>query len=422
LIELAISPRSGFYGYGLYLWDGQTLFFQEFILAATALTLILALLSASSPPRWSFLLFAAVGMMLLAAVNDFLLLLVAWALAFLPSVLAVAGGGRSTSTDVEVEAGFKYLFLGMVASVLLALGIALVFSMTGSTRFDVVAGVIETGQPTPALLAGILLVLAGLGFTVAAAPFHFWAPDAQQGASTPVSAFLAVAVKGAGCAALLRVLDLPFSGVPVEGIVLAALVLMGVLSLAFGSLAGLPQRNLKRSLGYLGIATTGFLLAALAANSRAGHQALFFSLAAYLLGVFPILAAVGLSAPESRTLPAFAGLARRSPLLAWAVALAVASLAGIPPLPGFFARFLTVAAAWQGGQYGLAAAVVFFSLPVLYVALALIRAMFAEEPVGEAGPLSLRKEVRIFLGAGITLTLFCGLWPGPLMAWIARLL
>ncbi|MDE1170481.1 MAG: proton-conducting transporter membrane subunit [Verrucomicrobium sp.] len=423
LLEFVLPRQSGFYGFGLYLWDGTALFFQVFVLAATACCALLGLLTGARP-RWPFLLFSAAGLVLQAAVNDFLLLFLAWTASFLPAALALAGGREASAA--EEEASVKTLFLAMVGGVLLALGIALIFGVAGSTRFDVVAGVLETHDLTPALAAGLLLVLAGLGFTIGAVPFHFWAPDAQQGASIPLSAFLAVAFKGAGCAALLRVLDLPFGGVAVEGVALAALALTAVLSLALGSLAGLPQRNGKRLLGYAGIAHAGFFLAALAANSRAGSHALCFLLVSYFLAVFPVLAAIALSAsptggrPQPGTLAAFAGLGRRAPLLAWAAALGLASLAGIPPLPGFFARFLIVAAAWQGGQYGVAAAAVLFSVPLLYGALALIRAIFVEEPAEEA-PLRLEPGMRAFLAGGVGVTLFCGLWPGPLLAWLGRL-
>jgi len=411
--------HEGYYWGGLYTWDRFGLLFKEFFLVATMLTTVISLhyeerLPVARAEFYILPLFTAAGMLLLASVHDFILLFVALELITVSFYVLVA---FQRNNPAALEAGVKYLIIGALASAFLVMGIAYVFGFTGSTQFDVVAGAIETGNAPAGLLFGILLVLVGIGFKIAAVPFHIWAPDVYQGAPTPITAFLAVASKAAGFVVLLRVLDQPFAAVIVESRWVQTLSALAVLSLLLGNLAALPQRNVKRLMAYSGIGHAGFLLVALAANSIAGHQAVVVYLVAYLVASYAIFLVLAIVSRESgrETLQDFVGLSRRSPLLAWTIALALLSLAGIPPLLGFFAKFLVFLAAWQSQQYGLVAAGVVAATAGLYYYLAIVRSMFWADPV-ETAPIRVGFGTQALCWGFIAATLGLGLWVKPLLA------
>ena len=411
----------------LYIWDDLGLYLKEFFLLSAALTTWITLqcggreqVGTGRAEFYIVPLFATAGMCLLASVHDFILLFVALELLTVSFYVLVAFRREESS---GLEAGVKYLVIGAFASAFLVMGIAYVFGFAGSTQFDRVAGMLETRAIPAGLLFGLFLVVVGLGFKAAAVPFHVWAPDVYQGAPTPVTAFLSVASKGAAFAVLLRVFDGPFGGTALEGKWTAALGVLAVLSLILGSLAGMPQRNIKRLMAYAGIAHAGFLLAALAANSKAGHEALLFYLPVYLLSTFPVFLVVALAARVSgkETIQDFVGLGRRAPLLAWATAVALVSLAGLPPLAGFFAKFLVLFAAWQSGQYVIVAVGVLSVVAALYYYLAIVRAMFWMEPAVNE-PIPLGPGTQALLWAMMAATAVLGLWVGPLLRLIDRIL
>src|SRR5207247_5542120 len=245
----------------------------------------------------------------------------------------------------SLEACVKYLILGALASAFLVFGIALVFGTTGKINFTELTAVASQFSSDKIFLLGLLLVLAALGFKIAAFPLQIWAPDVYQGSPLPTTAFLAVGSKAAGFVLLLRVL---FGAVPdITAHWTKLLVVMSAITILYGNLCAIPQRNLKRLLGYSSISIAGYLLLGVAALSHAGQSAVLYSLAGYLftvLAAFLVICLV-MRQVEGEDISALAGLNHRSPFLALTMTMAMVSLAGIPPLAGFLGKFRLLIAA-----------------------------------------------------------------------------
>jgi NADH-quinone oxidoreductase subunit N len=244
----------------------------------------------------------------------------------------------------------KYLILGALSSSFMVFGIALIWGTSGTLNFTELATVAPQFADSKLFLLGVLLVLVGLGFKIAAFPFQIWAPDVYQGAPTPSTAFLAVGSKAAGFVLLLRVL---FSAVPsVTAQWGTLLIIISAITILYGNLCALPQRNLKRLLGYSSISHAGYLLLGVAALNASGQSAILYYLGGYLfttLAGFLVIALV-LRHLDTEDVSGLAGLSQRSPLLAATMTLSMVSLAGIPPLAGFFGKFLLLKAAVKAAQ------------------------------------------------------------------------
>jgi NADH-quinone oxidoreductase subunit N len=313
----------------------------------------------------------------------------------------------------SAEGGIKYLIIAALGSAIFLFGLSLIYAVTGVTRITLLANAIANGFG-PLLILGVLCLLAGIGFKLALVPFHMWAPDTYEGAPTPVTAFLSVASKTAGFALALRILASALPAVRAEwGMVLAAL---SAASMLLGNLAAIPQTNLKRLLAYSSIAQAGYAVMGLVAFQTIGLSALLFYLAAYLftnLGAFAVVIAVE-RATGSTDLAAYAGLAQRSPRLALILMLSLLSLAGIPPLAGFTAKFYLFAAVYGQGYVWLVFLGVINSAISLYYYLRVIRAAYILPPAPQAAglpplPAALSAALAIAL-AGI---LLLGVYPSP---------
>jgi NADH-quinone oxidoreductase subunit N len=348
---------------GLLSYDSFTLFFRVFLLAFTALTLGLSLLT-GIPDRddasdfGTLLLGAALGMMLMASANHLLMVFIAVEMASLPSY-ALAGflkGRRQGS-----EAALKYVVYGASASGVMLYGISLLAGKFGTGYLpDLAVGyaaVLRAGPGfDPVLLMGTLFVLIGLGFKLAAVPFHFWCPDVFEGAAAEVAAFLSVASKGAAMALTARflaALQAPFGpgDLTLPGTIGAALAVFAGLTATFGNLAAYAQTNVKRLLAYSTIAHAGYMLMGLAPMTAAGNSAVLYYLVAYLLmnlGAFAVVAFLR-NRTGSEDLADWRGLVRREPVLVVTLALFLLSLLGMPPLAGFAAKFGVFAALYDAG-------------------------------------------------------------------------
>ncbi len=336
--------------HGMYRLDAFALYFKRLFLLATAFVLLMGAEFAERfetgvAEFYALVLLCATGMLVIASVNDFILLFVALELVTITFYVLTSFLRRQTQS---LEAGTKYLILGALSSGFTVYGIAYIFGTTGTTNFDKLAEILRTqaGTPVPPFTLGMLLVLTGLGFKIASVPFQIWAPDVYQGAPTPVTAFLAVGSKAAGFALLLRVM---MTGLlPVRGVWMPVILVLSAATLLYGNLGAISQRNIKRLLGYSSIGHAGYMLMGVAAVNELGAQAVMFYLAQYAftnLCAFLVIIAVG-----REQIPEFAGLGKRSPILAVALFLAMASLAGIPPLSGFFGKFQLFAAVIQAAQ------------------------------------------------------------------------
>jgi len=324
---------------GSFINDGLSLFFKRFFLLADRLVGI--------TEYYSLVVFALAGMLFAASSNDFAMLFVSVELITITFYVLVSfQRGKLAS----LEAGVKYLILGALASSFMVFGIALIWGTTGQLNFTGLAAVAPQYADSKIFLLGVLLVVVGLGFKIAAFPFQIWAPDVYQGAPTPTTAFLAIGSKAAGFVLLLRVL---FTAVPsVTSHWGNLLIVISGITILYGNLCALPQRNIKRMLAYSSISHAGYLLLGVAALNATGQAAIMYYLAGYLfttLAGFLVIALV-LRHLDTEDISGLAGLNQRSPLLAATMTIAMVSLAGIPPLAGFFGKFLLLKSVVEAEQ------------------------------------------------------------------------
>jgi NADH-quinone oxidoreductase subunit N len=375
--------------HGMYRLDTFALFFKRLFLLVTMFVLIAGAefaerFESGVAEFYALVLFAATGMVILASANDFVLMFVALELVTITFYILTSFLRRQIPS---LEAGTKYLILGALSSGFMVYGIAFVFGTTGTTNFDKLSFQLSafSGQPSTAFTLGMLFVLTGLGFKIASVPFQMWAPDVYQGAPTPVTAFLAVGSKAVGFVLLLRVL---LTGLlPVSAVWMPLVLVLAAATLIYGNLGALSQRNIKRLLGYSSIGHAGYMLMGIAALNALGAQAVLFYLVQYAftnLCAFLVIIAVS-KVTGNDEIDGYKGLGKRSPLLGLALFLSMASLAGVPPLSGFFGKFQLFAAVIERAQTnpqfywlaGIGAAAVVVSL---YYYFNVARAIYIDEP------------------------------------------
>ena len=407
---------------GMYVLDGLALFFKRFFLLAAIVVLVMSVefadrIETGISEFYALLLFALAGMMFSASANDFSLLFVSMELITVTFYILTS---FQRNRLLSLEAGVKYLILGALSSAFMVYGIALVFGTTGKLNFGEIAAMGATLAGNKVFLFGILLVLVGIGFKIAAFPAQIWAPDVYQGSPTPTTAFLAVGSKAAGFVLLLRVLFGAVPGVTAHWTTL--LIVISIVTILYGNLCALPQRNLKRLLGYSSIANAGYMLMGVAVLTSAGRSAVLYYLGGYLftlLGAFLVICLV-MRNVDGEDISALAGLNQRSPLLATTLTLAMTSLAGIPPLAGFFGKFLLLREVVQQGganpaYYWLLAAAIFGVLISIYYYFGVIRAIYWSKEAPDLSPIPITPAVRMALygcGAGM---LYLGLFPNTLV-------
>jgi len=338
---------------------------------------------------YALVLLATLGMMLMAATTNLIAIYIALELTSI-SLYALVGFLKDKKST---EASLKYLLLGAVASAVLLYGMALIFGFTGKTQLGEIAQVIQSLPPmtllaSPGLLLGIVLLVAGFGFKIAAVPFQMWVPDVYEGAPTPITAYLSVASKAAGFAVILRVFFSAF-GLPVWlslnwGLIFAALA---AISMTVGNIIAIPQANIKRMLGYSSIAQAGYLMVGLAAMGMAsaenilGQSGVLFFLASYTftnMGAFIAIIAIS-NKLNSDLIEDYSGMGKRAPLLALALTLCLISLIGMPPAAGFMAKFYIFNAAIQNGLLWLVIIAVINSVISAYYYLRVVKVMWLGE-------------------------------------------
>jgi NADH-quinone oxidoreductase subunit N len=366
--------------------------------------------------------FGAAGMSLLGMATDFLVAFVAIETMSLATYALAAYLRRGRR---PAEAAFKYLVLGAISSALFLYGSALLYGATGSTLFSA----LPRGQGSPIYLAGLALVAAGVAFKIAAVPFHAWTPDVYEGAPTPVTAFMAAGVKTAAFALLARIFLGAQGGSVGDAAALGGIVsALAVLTMLFGNLLALPQRSVKRMLAYSSIAHAGYLLVGVVSAAAAGARekalaGILFYLAAYsatAIGAFAVVGAVerrGRADDEPADtwdLERFAGLGRRRPALAFAMAVFMLSLAGIPPTAGFVGKLYIFQAAVGAQLYGLAVVGVLTSVAGAYYYLRVLVYMYMRPAEGEAEPVS-APAMALALGAAVLVVVVLGIVADPVV-------
>jgi len=291
----------------------------------------------------------------------------------------------------STEAGLKYFVLGALSSGMLLYGASLVYGFTGTVSFAGIAAAAKVGNI--GLVFGLVFLLAGLCFKVSAVPFHMWTPDVYEGAPTPVTAFFASAPKVAAMAVFVRATMTAFPGIAAEW--QQIIVFVSIASMALGSFAAIGQTNIKRLMAYSSIGHMGFALVGLASGTMEGAQGVLVYLAVYVamtLGSFSIILAMKRNGQAVEQISDFAGLSRTNPVLAFLFAMFLFSLAGIPPLAGFFAKYFVFTAAMKAGLFTLAVIGVLTSVVGAFYYLTIVKVMYFDEPLPKLDPL--RAELR----------------------------
>ena len=391
-VHVMVVPDGGATAFGgLYIGDAFANFFKVLILGGAAVSAVLALpyLKESATARFEYpvlILLSALGMCMMVSANDLLTLYVGLELQSLAAyVLAAFHRNEARSS----EAGLKYFVLGALASGILLYGISLVYGFTGTTSFAALHGLVRgTAGADIGVLIGLVFILSGLAFKIAAVPFHMWTPDVYEGAPTPVAAFFASAPKAAAMGLLLRVAVGAFGGMTLDWRQIVTFV--SIASMLLGAVGAIGQSNIKRLLAYSSINNVGFALIGLAAATREGVTAVLFYMAVYLvmtLGSF--LCILQMRVPDGtpvETLASLSGLSRSRPGLAAAFAVFMFSLAGIPPLLGFWPKFAVFQAAVDAQLYALAVVGVVASVVGAYYYLRVIKSIYFDDPAPAFAP------------------------------------
>lgn len=366
------------------------------------------------------LLVSTIGMSLMAASADLIMLFLAIETTSIPLYILA---GFYKQENKSTEAGYKYFLFGAMTSAVMLYGFSLIYGFTGTTDIYAITEMVVSGEVSLALAIGtLILVLVGFGFKISVVPFHFWAPDVYEGAPTPVAGFLSTASKAAGFAVLMRVLLTVYADpdvIPYWVVVVAAL---SVFSMTLGNALALPQKNIKRLLAYSSIAHAGYALIGVAALSELGIASVVFYLVVY---VITNLAAFGAVAAfwrisGSDQISDYAALSRRSPKLALIMLVTFLSLAGMPPLGGFVAKFFVFAAAVNAGLVWLAIIGVLNSIVGLYYYLVVLKVVYLFRSEEEEKPVPLTRTYAMALTILVAGIILLGTLFGPWAEWSAR--
>ena len=365
---------------------------------------------------YTLLLTSLLGMVMMASSRDLVSVFVALELLSIPAYMLAAwrkGGPRSN------EAGLKYYLMGVFASAIMLYGMSLLFGLAGDTRLKEIAAAVAAEGSNPVVILGIIFVIVGFAFKVSGFPFHTWAPDTYEGAPTPVTAFLAVASKAAGFVALMQLVHVGFPDA--QDVYQPLLWILAVGSMTAGNLIALRQENIVRLMAYSGVSQAGFMLAPLAVAGDIGEEALSAVItyvliyAAMNLGAFAVIIAVA-RRTASGAINSFAGLFKYAPGMTILMTIFLFSLAGIPPLGGWFAKFAVfraVVEADTGWGYSLAAIAAVNSVIALFYYAKVARMMWFEDTPEAADTTSLRVPPSLVAALGLTAaaTLLFGIYP-----------
>ena len=400
---------------GSFIVDDFARFLKIVALIGSGATLILSREFLADPARPIFeypilILLSTLGMMVLISAGDLIMLYLGLELMSL-ALYVVAASNRDNAKSTE--AGLKYFVLGALSSGMLLYGASLVYGFTGTVSFAGIAAAAKGGSI--GMVFGLVFVLAGLCFKVSAVPFHMWTPDVYEGAPTPVTAFFASAPKVAAMAVFVRAALTAFPGIVTQW--QQIVVFVSIASMALGSFAAIGQKNIKRLMAYSSIGHMGFALVGLAAGTAEGAQGVLVYLAIYVamtLGSFAIIIAMKRNGQALEQISDFSGLSRTNPVLAFFFAMFLFSLAGVPPLAGFFAKWFVFVAAIHANLFTLAVIGVLTSVVGAFYYLSIVKVMYFDEPLPTLDPMGV--ELRAVLAVtGVFNVLFFAL-PGPLVS------
>jgi NADH-quinone oxidoreductase subunit N len=394
--------------------DGFARFLKILVLIGSAAAILLSIDYAKREKQQRFeysvlIVLSTLGMLMLISAADLIALYLGLELMSLP-LYVVAASHRDNLRSTE--AGLKYFVLGALSSGMLLYGASLVYGFTGTVTFTGIAH--AAGQGGVGLIFGLVFLFAGFCFKVSAVPFHMWTPDVYEGAPTPVTAFFASAPKVAGMAIFVRASVVAFPGITFQW--QQIVVFVSIASMALGSFAAIGQRNIKRLMAYSSIGHMGFALIGLAAGTPEGVQGVLIYVAIYVsmtLGTFAVVLSMRRSTGMVESIDQFAGLSRTNPTAAFFLAMLLFSMAGIPPLAGFFAKFYVFVAAIKAGLYILAVIGVITSVVGAYYYLAIIKTMYFDDAV--EGYYAMPIELKVVLAVCGLFNVLFFLYPGPLV-------
>ena len=409
------QPTGGILFSGTFVLDGFARFMKVLVLGGSAFALILSFSTQRENGLDKFeypvlVMLATAGMMMMVSANDLMSLYVGLELQSL-ALYVVAAIKRDS--EKATEAGLKYFVLGALSSGMLLYGASLIYGFTGHTQLDLITAEIAGGGRNIGVIFGVTFLLAGLAFKISAVPFHMWTPDVYEGAPTPVTAFFAVAPKVATMALILRVTMNAFH--PAAADWQQVIVFISIASMALGSFAAIGQRNFKRLMAYSSIGHMGFCLVGLAANSQEGVRGVAIYMLIYVamtLGTFAFILAMRRNDNQVESIDDLAGIAGTNPVMATILTILLFSLAGIPPLAGFWAKWYVFLAAINAGLYPLAIIGVLTSVVAAFYYLRIIKIMWFDEPAGGFQPMA--GELRVILGLSGAFVLFYVLIGGPI--------
>jgi NADH-quinone oxidoreductase subunit N len=387
---------------GSFVVDGFARFLKILALAGSAAAILMSIDYDQREGQRRFeysvlIVLSTLGMLMLISAADLIALYLGLELMSLP--LYVVAASHRTSLR-STEAGLKYFVLGALSSGMLLYGASLVYGFTGTVSFTGIAH--SAADAGTGLIFGLVFLFAGFCFKVSAVPFHMWTPDVYEGAPTPITAFFAAAPKVAGIAMFVRAAVMAFPGITTQWQEIVSFV--SIASMLLGSFAAIGQRNIKRLMAYSSIGHMGFALVGLAAGTAEGVQGVLVYMAIYItmtLGVFAVILSMRRDGGMVESIDQLAGLARTHPGMAFLMAVLLFSMAGVPPLAGFFAKFFVFAAAMKAGLYVLAVIGVLASVVGAYYYLAIVKTMYFDEPA--QGFYRMPDELRVVLGV-------CGLF------------
>jgi NADH-quinone oxidoreductase subunit N len=401
---------------GSFVVDDFARFLKVLTLAGAAGTLMLSLdyLTNEKLQKAEFgvlVLLATLGMMLLISAADLIALYLGLELMSLP-LYVIAASNRDD--ELSTEAGLKYFVLGALSSGMLLYGASLIYGFTGTVNFTGIARATQAGGAGLGLIFGLVFLFVGFCFKISAVPFHMWTPDVYEGAPTPVTAFFAAAPKVAGIAIFVRATVVAFPGITHSW--QQIVVFVALASMLLGAFAAIGQKNIKRLMAYSSIGHMGFALVGLAAGTPEGVQGVLVYMTIYVgmtLGTFACILSMRRDGVMVENISDLSGLARTHPTMAFFFAMLLFSLAGIPPLAGFFAKFYVFLAAIKAGLYLLAVIGVLASVIGAYYYLLIIKVMYFDEP---ARPFhSMPGLVRLVLGVAGILNIVFFAYPAPLL-------
>ncbi len=366
----------------------------------------------------ALLVFSLCGALCLVSFDNLIMLFLGIEILSIP--LYVLAGIRKNH-PASNEAALKYFFMGAFATGILLFGITLIYGATASFSLPEIGKVVASGDQVPAMLkVGILFVLIGLSFKVAAAPFHFWSPDVYEGSPNLVTLFMATVVKMAGFAAFFRLFDVSFA--QISGVWAPTLAVMALLTMSIGNLTALFQTGFKRMLAYSSIAHAGYLLLGILACTRSGGGALLLYTLSYAVATvcaFTVFILVAQQKPEETTgINAFRGLGRRQPLAAFGMTVALLSMAGIPPLAGFFGKYFLFAQAFPDYSWLVIAAVVNSAISIVYYFRVIAEMYFKQTDEPATPPLTMPLAYRFVLVVAIFILFAISVLPGLILNWV----